>query len=87
MNDLLNPANYELTSNFFVTAANPTLKNLQIDINLSLESEGKIYLNKVELQIPRECASVKYFMNITMLNMYSLISGTKSFDNIQNIGE
>lgn len=86
MNNLLNPANYDLSSRYNVTTTYPKLPELLSDINISLESEGKIYLNKVELHISRECDSVKYFMNITMHNMYTLLSGTKSLDYIQNIG-
>ncbi len=85
MNNLLNPANYNIPSEYIVTNIYPKLPELLRNINISLESEGKIYLNKVELHISRECDSVKYFMNITMSNMYTLLSGTKSLDYIQNI--
>lgn len=86
MNNLLNPADYDLTEDYNVYTPTPQIKFLFEDIEISLNSEGKVYLNKVELQVARECDAVKYFMNITMRNMYLLISGTRSLDYIRNIG-
>ena len=86
MDNLLNPANYDIPADYNYYVSYPKLKFFIEDIDLSLKDEGKVYLAKVELQIPRECDAEKYFLNITMQNMYHLKSGTHSLDYIRNKG-
>jgi len=86
MSTLLNPADYEVPSDYIISASTPTIKLLLAAIRESLSNSGEIYLTKVDLHISRECEADEYFLNINMYNMYTLVSGGSSFDYRANVG-
>ncbi len=76
----LNPADYEVPSDYSIYDFTPGIKPLLAAIQDSLSSSGEIYLTKVDLHISRECEADEYFLNIGMYNMYTLLSGESSLD-------
>ena len=86
MSTLLNPADYDVPSDYDISVLTLGIKPLLEAIQDSLSSSGEIYLTKVDLHISRECEADEYFLNINMYNMYTLASGGSSLDYRGNVG-
>ena len=86
MNTPLNPADYDVPSDYDISVFTPGVKLLLSAISESLSSNGEIYLTKIALHISRECEADKYFLHINMYNMYTLVSGESSLDYRANVG-